>query len=322
MSSRPKNITLVLGAGASQAMGYPVSSDLRNKILNLGMVDRQSYAIPAGLYSEDDLLQKFVNSFKQSQMFSIDAFLARRPEFSEIGKRSIAALLMEVEDEQRLLNIEHRDHWYRYFYNKFSVETWEHLDFSNISIVTFNYDRSLEKFLHESIKGSYGKSNAEAAEKLDSLKIVHIYGSLGSPVPGKKDYLAYGGAITAQNIQIAADSLKVIPEGRDDDAALNTAREMLAAADCIAFMGFGFDETNIARLDAKNTCKCKIVQPDGTYKNRNIVATCLGFTSAEAMKAFKLVGQKLNGYHLPSSDPPGFYSNNCLGMLRETLILE
>jgi hypothetical protein len=55
------------------------------------MVDRQSYAIPAGLYSEDNLLQKFVNSFKQSQMFSIDAFLARRPEFSEIGKRSVVA---------------------------------------------------------------------------------------------------------------------------------------------------------------------------------------------------------------------------------------
>jgi hypothetical protein len=90
MSSRPKNITLVLGAGASDAMGYPVSSDLRNK-LSLSMVDRQSYAIPAGLYSEDNLLQKFVNSFKQSQMFSIDAFLARRPEFSEIGKRSVVA---------------------------------------------------------------------------------------------------------------------------------------------------------------------------------------------------------------------------------------
>lgn len=111
MLSRPKNITLVLGAGASHPMGYPVGAGLRSKILDLGIVDRQSFAIPAGLYHEDGLLQIFVDSFRRSQMFSIDAFLARRPEFSEIGKRSIAALLLEVEDEQRLLNTERRDHW-------------------------------------------------------------------------------------------------------------------------------------------------------------------------------------------------------------------
>lgn len=322
MSFRPKNITLVLGAGASQAMGYPLGSGLRSKILNLGIVDRQSFAILAGLYHEDGSLQRFVDSFRRSQMFSIDAFLARRPEFSEIGKRSIAALLLEVEDEQHLRNTEHRDHWYRYFYNKFAAETWEHLVFSNISITTFNYDRSLEKFLHESIKESYGKSDAEAAEKPDSLKIVHIYGSLGSPVPGKKDYLPYGGAITAQKVKIAADSLRIIPEGRDDDEVLNAAREMLTVADCIAFLGFGFDETNVARLHAEQTCKRRVALSDGDYKNRQIVATCKEFTSAEAMKAFRLIGQELERYHLPSMEPPGFYSSNCLDMLRETLILE
>ncbi len=260
-------------------MGYPVGSGLRSKILNLGIIDRQAFAIQAGLYYEDGLLHRFVDSFRRSQMLSIDAFLARRPEFSEIGKRCIAALLLEIEDEHRLVNTENRDHWYRYFFNKFAAESWEYLSFSDISIATFNYDRSLEKFLHESIKESYGKSDAEAAEKLSTLKIVHIYGSLGSPVPGDKNLLPYGGAITERKVKTAANSLRVIPEGRDDDDALTTARKMLSEADRIAFMGFGFDETNVARLHAQETCRRKQKHPDLLFKNRQIVATCMGFTS-------------------------------------------
>lgn len=322
MSSRPKKITLVLGAGASHAMGYPVGAGLRSKILEIGNTDRQHFAITAGLYFEEGLLQRFVDSFLRSQMFSIDAFLARRPEFSDVGKRAIAALLLEIEDELHLRRTESRDHWYRYFYNRFAAESWEHLDFSNISIVTFNYDRSLEKFLHEAIKESYGRTDAEAAAKLDSLNIVHIYGSLGSPVPGKKDHLIYGGPVTAAKVKVAANSLKVIPEGRDEDVALNIARKMLMEADCIAFMGFGFDETNVARLHAERTCKRRIAKSDGLYKNRTIVATCLGFTSAEAKKAFQLIGQELEGYQDPTAIPIGFYPNNCLDLLRETLILE
>lgn len=322
MSSRSKKITLVLGAGASHAMGYPLGSSLRSKILELGIPGRQVFAIPAGLYFEDGLLLRFIDAFRRSQMTSIDAFLARRLEFLEIGKRSIAALLLEVEDEQRLINIEHQDHWYRYFFNRFAAENWEHLDFSNISIVTFNYDRSLEKFLHESIRESYGKSDVDAAAKLRTLKIIHIYGSLGSPISGDADYLPYGGAVTAEKVQAAASLLRVIPEGRDDDDTLNVARGMLSEADCIAFMGFGFDETNVARLHAKQTCRRKQPHPDFAYKDRQIVATCMGFTSAESTKAFHLIGQQVEGYHAPSTDPPGFHSIRCLDLLRETLILD
>lgn len=324
MSSRPKKITLVLGAGASHAMGYPVGSGLRSKLLNLGIIDRQPFAIQTGLSYEDSLLHLFIDSFRRSQMASIDAFLARRPEFSEIGKRSIAALLLETEDEKKLINTENRDHWYRYFFNKFAAESWEHLSFSNVSIVTFNYDRSLEKFLHVSIKESYGKNDAEAADKLKTLKIVHVYGSLGSPVPGDENYLPYGGSVTEQKVKIAANSLRVIPEGRDDDDSLNTARTMLSEADYIAFMGFGFDETNVDRLHAQETCKRKQIlnHPSLIIKNRRIVATCMGFTSAESMKAFRLIGQEVESYHAPFSDPPDFYSSNCLDLLRETLILD
>lgn len=319
MLSRYQKITLVLGAGASHAMCYPVGSELRRKILDLDKGDREIFAISAGLYGGDGLLSKFIGSFRRSQMFSIDAFLARRTEFSDIGKRSIAALLLEMEDEGLLFNIENKDHWYRYFFNKFATESWEHLDFSKISIATFNYDRSLEKFLHESIKASYDRSDAEAAAKLKTLKIVHIYGCLGSPILGEDNYLAYGGEVTAERVKLAAGSLLVIPEGRDNDASLIMARDMLSEADRIAFMGFGFDETNVARLLATDTCKKKKQQPGDMYKERRIVATCMGFTSAESMKAFRLIGQVLES---ACEDPPDFYKSNCLDLLRETLILE
>ena len=322
MSSKVKKITLVLGAGASYAVGYPVGTGLRNKICELATPAREYIALPAGLLSfEGGILHNFVNAFRKSQMFSIDAFLARRPEYVNIGKMAIATILLEIENENHLLTTDHTDHWYRYFYNKFASESWDHLDFSNISIITFNYDRSLEKFLHSSIKESYGKSDAEAAEKLDTLKIIHVYGSLGSPITGKPDYLSYGGEVSDDKVKIAANSLRVIPEGRDDDKALEIAREMLSNADRIAFLGFGFDETNVARLHPEQTCK-KIMKDSTFIKNRQIFATCKGLTAAESMKAFKLLGQDLVEYHAPTMDPPGFHSSNCLKMLRETLLLD
>lgn len=322
MSSKTKKITLVLGAGSSTSVGYPVGAGLRTKIFQLATQERQPFAIQAGLYTNDAQLHQFVSAFRKSQMLSVDAFLARRSEYAEIGKMAIATLLLEIEDEQHLLDVDHKNHWYRYFYNKFASESWSSLDFSDITIVTFNYDRSLEKYLHVSIKESYGKTDLEAAEKLETLKVIHVYGSLGSPIAGKADYLAYGGEISEDKVKIAANTIKVIPEGRDDDETLECARKMLANADCIAFMGFGFDETNVARLRPLETCQKKIRQEGAFYKNRKIIATCKGFTPAESMKAFRLIGQDTEGFHPDYSHPPGFHADDCLTMLRETLFLD
>lgn len=126
-----KDTALVLGAGASFAYGYPLGSGLRGEILSLlghelrdltknsGLTDSRSWPIP-----ESDPLRTFIEAFRNSQMYSVDAFLARRPEFSDIGKKAIAALLIAKESRHRLLGNDSEDHWYQYLFNQIASESW------------------------------------------------------------------------------------------------------------------------------------------------------------------------------------------------------
>jgi hypothetical protein len=111
------NTTLVLGAGASIAMGYPTGGQLRDELLKLADSDRQGFSVAAGLFGPSHpSIHEFVDAFRQSQMYSIDAFLARRPAFTEIGKRAIAAVLLRCEQASSLDKWQHDDGWYQYLW--------------------------------------------------------------------------------------------------------------------------------------------------------------------------------------------------------------
>jgi hypothetical protein len=94
-----KSIVLVLGAGASKAYGYPLGSELRHAILNL----TEPNALEFGVLHDWDTsvaveFTRFRNAFRQSNLYSIDAFLGKRKEFESIGKKCIAAILLSQRD--------------------------------------------------------------------------------------------------------------------------------------------------------------------------------------------------------------------------------
>lgn len=309
-------ITLVLGAGASVAMGYPLGSGLRKEIIN----NAESYysEIICGGSFECHEIQEFVKEFKNSQINSIDEFLAKRTEFGEIGKRAIASILLDMEDPDKLSDCDHEDHWYNYLFNKIvSGKQWNELDLSGIAIVTFNYDRSLEHYLAHALISAYGVSTSHAFDKIAQINIIHIYGSLGSCDPSESDYFSYGDGKSNMAVNIAASRLKIIPEGRQDDATLTTARTTLISSERIAFLGFGFDKTNLNRLDSKNTC-CEIIHENPSTK-RIIVASAYGMTTAEQINAGKMtIRQDIERI---SDLRRNFEHNKCLMLLRETGIL-
>ena len=315
-----KTIALVLGAGASAWLEFPLGGTLRNRILNLVDHERFSFAVNTGLYSfGEHELKIFINEFKKSQMNSIDSFLARRREYTDIGKAAIAAILLEAESQNDLFSHESKDNWYRYLLNRLSSETWNELDFSQLKIVTFNYDRSLEFYLKGSLQHAYGKTIEEVEEKLSQLEIIHVYGSLGSAFKTDQDFLTYGAKLESEIVLKSSKNLRVIPEGRDSDPVLNQARELLTQADAIAFLGFGFDSINIKRLDAEKTC-CRQISLNGNRFERYIAATTMGLKASEILKIANLLQALLD--HGPTLPPTGFESSTCLNLLRETLILD
>lgn len=308
------NTTLVLGAGASIAMGYPTGAGLRSKILELTSGERMEFSIRAGLMtSTNPSLYELVDAFRKSQMYSIDAFLSRRPEFTDIGKMAIAAVLLECEKTALLDSCEHPDGWLQYLWNQFGAANWDELDFSSLRIVTFNYDRVLEHYLLQAIQYAHGKTQNEALSKLASLQVVHVYGSLGATLPNRAGYLNYGYGIENGAPAIVAKSLQVIPEGRNDSATITAARGHLIWANRIGFLGFGFDSLNMERLASDETCK-RTIHREGSIAARPVHATSLGLTESEREAAKNQMGTN-------NSVDPRFYACDCLSMLRESALL-
>ena len=263
-------------------------------------------------------LRAFLDCFRGSQTISIDSFLGRRTEFQAIGKRAIAALLLSHESTTTLINRETDENWYQYLLNELLADSWEELDFSKLSIITFNYDRSFEHYFITSLVDSYGVRIPEAVAKLCEMEIIHVYGSLGGNLPGQANYIPYGTEIAPDVVDVAARAIRVIPEGRNTDETLMKAQSALLQAERIGFLGFGFDKTNLERLNSAYTCVRNIRRDDAVHM-RMVVATCMHLTLAKAQQAAKRLGWREVS---TSSYPAGFVASNCRSMLLETLLLE
>jgi hypothetical protein len=299
---------VVLGAGASCSYGFPVGSRLRQDLLKLiESPSRNAELLGVGR----ETLREFVRSFQAAQTYSIDAFLGRRwREFEYVGKAAIAHVLLTAESNCNLFDEDRNDHWYQYLVNELATDSWETFDPSWLSIVTFNYDRSLETYLCRALQEIYGKSEADVVDRLQSIRIVHVYGSLGSPWRGYSDFLPFGVPDVGEATAPAAKRIQVIPEGRDDGPTIGAAQEILSAASRICFLGFGFDRTNIRRLGAPVVFREQIVG--------KIVATAVGLTRAEMERAARQIfGERYDDNLLAH-----FKNMNCIQLLKDTLILD
>ena len=171
--------TLILGAGASAPYKFPTGFELTQKILALeGNIELLIY------FSDQNtlLVRRFFQSFRMSTATSIDSFVAKNPQYTEVARTAIAMVLMEMEDHEVFFNHTINDHWYRYLVNKLCPHSWDAFDPSRLRIVTFNYDISLEFFLATAVSHMYGKGAADVIAKLAKLEIVHVYGKLDRPL--------------------------------------------------------------------------------------------------------------------------------------------
>lgn len=247
----------MLGAGASCPFGFPSGAHLRTSICQLA--DHPGNPLGANLtshfgYSQVEI-STFAKTFMHSGLASIDAFLARREEFDQIGQSAIALCISDLEVNKQLFNVKGvagASDWYGELWNRMmeGVISPRDLRQNRLSFITFNYDRSLEAFLHQVIKATFGLDDSSAEESRMAFAVYHVYGSLGDYLPSQgarfgphRDSKTQG-----EFLNEARTKIKVMPTARgvtrDEQATM-----MLADADVIGFMGFGFDEINCKRLD-------------------------------------------------------------------------
>lgn len=316
----------ILGAGASAPYGFPLGQGLRELICDLDGSQHAAAEILRRAGFTDTEVAAFAQEFATSGLRSIDAFLANRTDWEKVGKAALAAFLLRSERLEALNSVDGvrgRSDWYGELWNSMvaDVQRPEQLIQKNaIKFITFNYDRSLEAFLHGAVRATFKLDDSEAFAVWSQFPIHHVYGSLGDYEPGV-GHGVYGlpkgnGNTETAAIEQACASIKVVPAVRhaEDDAV---ARAMLTWADRVLILGFGFDPINCHRLGIGEVVTERSGTRAGSAKP-TIFATVMGLTGAEESSArMRVLGPAgsamMGGWHVSRGD--------CKAALREWGIL-
>jgi len=295
----------VLGAGASVPYGYPTGARLRTWVLQ-GLRGKRYEPLSDWLDSEDlgDVRIRCAEALERSAQKSVDAFLETRGEFARVGKLAMAFLVMAREDEGNLFSEkEIVGDWLTYLRSAMKGP-FDSFGDNAVSFITFNYDRVLEHFLFNAVKNSYGKSDEDCAAVLENIPIVHVHGSLG-PLPWQEDGgRPYGGPMRPLEVKLAADRIKIVCEGAEEDPEFNEARTLIREADRIYFLGFGYNKDNVERL---HLGECK--------EGARIYGSALGFSDRELKDASRLLDVQI-GLGKNPRRAVSLYHYDCLQFLR------
>jgi hypothetical protein len=264
--SNPEKTVFVLGAGASYPYGFPLGRGLiisicdelsnpgeyfYNRIFNWGKWGA-------------DFIKSFADQLNKSQQPSIDFFLESRPEYLEIGKMCIALSLAENEALHLFERTYDEMKWYEYLYQRIGTNALD-LTNSNISFITFNYDRSLEYFFYTAIQNSFTLEEPQIKGIIEKLNIIHFYGSLAAPlfldpVNGR----AFEDTVNNQALDKARKSIQIMSEENMRTQNWALAKREIQTASKILFLGFGYHFVNLDRLIQGVTMKDREVY--GTAK--------------------------------------------------------
>jgi hypothetical protein len=122
--------------------------------------------------------------------------------------------------------------------------------FDDLTIISFNYDRSIEHFMPHALVMAYGMELGEAQKLVGSkLRVIHPYGSVGR-LPwqvGDTPDVEWG---TEQpwNIHNLAMGIRTASEVQRDQNTLRMIRAAVSGAKRIVFLGFGFQPQNVDLL--------------------------------------------------------------------------
>lgn len=330
---KPKT-TLVLGAGASLPYGFPSGAELISRILD-NLADKAS-ELRISL-ARCDVNQEYIHRFRTqllaSDCKSIDSFIYKDKDRTELGKLCIAHMLMKAErdsiadSEDKLLTARvelknkskeaKADHWYAILKQALEVDSPDKLKENKLTVVTFNYDRSLEYYLFRALCADYGEIHEkEVIAALKAIEFIHVYGQLGT-MPWAEDANVFEyGTLTLHPPDLRRVSKRITV--MNEAVAQNNferAHAALASADKIVFLGFGFHEANLQGLKTKSILNSKVVtgtrmgiSPLKAYKLRTeypllyrIISVDEGYSSSDLLEHEILLDGGYSANQMPSA---------------------
>lgn len=217
--SAPNPLVIVIGAGASAEVGFPVGSEIKESIAYCLNFEEDRHggraSAPRGDQRIENCFHTLVRDRSKSHgtlgdynraakkiregmplATSIDNFVdSHRTDahIAQVAKLSIAARILEAEKGSALhvdksnsynrLDFNRLENtWFRRIFSLLS-ENCTHEEFadrlSHLTIVSFNYDRCFDQFLYHALLTYYSLDSQKAAEIASAVTVLHPYGSVG-----------------------------------------------------------------------------------------------------------------------------------------------
>jgi hypothetical protein len=183
----------ILGAGASKPYEFPTGEGLRDDIVKNFATDFDE--LDGGEKTDHKVMARegiknFIKNFDNSSLKSIDKYLAVNPQNDKyIGKIAITLSILKHENKSCFNEkiTDPKEDWYKYLYNRMTEDfnkpdDHKHFFENNVAFITFNYDRSLEYYLYNSLFHSFNQESNNIRNNIKSynpFKIIHVYGSVG-----------------------------------------------------------------------------------------------------------------------------------------------
>ena len=245
----------ILGAGASNYYGFPLGPRLLREVCG---ICRSSPELLREHGFDPSEIQEFGEYLAETAYGSVDAFVEKSPDFMPIAKTAIAAVLIPYEVPRKLFpGPEPPNHWYQALFQALWSEEDQSLVTGNkLTILTFNYDRSLEFFLRQVASRRTSRSSGAATMEIvgpfriqaaEGPTIIHLHGELGDLV-GTSDVSPYSDDRSVEAVSRAAGKLHLLPEADTSSMEFDLARSAIHNAKRIVFLGFGFHPKSVERL--------------------------------------------------------------------------
>jgi hypothetical protein len=270
----------VIGAGASAELGFPVGTALRDQISDLlslkfhgtmfegpdqDFADELSDWCTSNGYQHHTVWQAAASVSRALPLSaSIDSYLdshLNHPLRSACGKLAIARAISQSENKSPLTCNSDREAgsfdfrplsrtWYQRLWS--ILQTGVTPDdpqsaFRNLRIITFNYDRNIERFLQLAYSHFLDVPLATALAHVENLGILHVYGSLGaleSRPDISRSYRTTGFTI---NLAEAAGQISTYTEQMNSEI-IQEVRDAIKGSQRIIFVGFSFGSANMSLI--------------------------------------------------------------------------
>jgi hypothetical protein len=117
--------------------------------------------------------------------------------------------------------------------------------FDNVSVITFNYDRCIERYLVHSLENYLGLNATEAELLMSRLTIVHPYGQVGKLPTSTVGGVAFGERIHSSKLPAVAAQIRTFTERVESDDVLSLMHSLLYEAEVVVYLGFSFGDMNM-----------------------------------------------------------------------------